>query len=146
MKVVINGTQTFYVGWKYENPKLEEMLQNKGITVQQMREMKVPEIANALGLRVSDLPKPLITRCLIHNDDKVKILDVIVKKYHKEKFDVDKARKYSLGKALSTLFSGTGHKQTRKGFWDAYNSRNLKKKEENVNKEIPQAVQADVYR
>lgn len=141
MKVVINGTKTFYVGWKYENPKLEQMLQNKGITVEQMKEMKVPEIADVLGVKLNELPKPLITRCQIFNDDRMKILDVIVKKYHKEPFDVEKARKYSLAKGLSCLFGKKDDKETRTAFWNAYHSRN-EKKQENVNKEVPQAVQA----
>ena len=139
MKVIISGTKTFYVGWRYENPSLVKLLQEKGIGVDKMKEMKVPEIASSLGMKVSDLPKPLITHCIIQNDQKEKILDVTVKKFNRDAFDVEKARKFSLDKAISFLFPGKQNKEIRKGFWDSYRTRNSKK-EEHVKEEVSQAV------
>jgi hypothetical protein len=164
MKVIIDGTKTFYMGWKYDNPTLDAMLKEVGISPEQAREMTVPRIADAIGIKMNFLPKPSATHCIILNDERVKIMDVVVKRHYKDEYNVDKARTFSMQKAIDVLFPNViidesvvpgfaekvrvqnkKNKEVRRAFWDAYRNRNKKNKENGKktdNVHVPQAVQA----
>lgn len=118
MKVNLNGN-LLLVSWRYQNLLLEAMLEDAGIPLQNAKEMNVPELCTALGIK--DLPKPDITHCIVYNTDRAIVCSSTVVKHRKDTFDKEKARKYSLAKLLKENFSD---KQTRKLFWDAYITRN----------------------
>jgi hypothetical protein len=126
------------------------MLKEVGISPEKAREMTVPRIADAIGIKMNFLPKPSATHCIILNDERVKIMDVVVKRYYNEAYDVDKARWYSMQKAIDVLFpkkeidkeadpesefvkklkqENKKNKEARGAFWNAYRNRNKKNKE-----------------
>ncbi len=50
-----------------------------------------------------------------------------VRRFYKDPHNKNKARVYSLSKALGQLYPGQENKQIRKKFWDVYNARTSKK-------------------
>lgn len=127
MKVEI-GTKTFYVGWKYENPQLNNMLEGIGLSEEEARKLTIPQLAEKLGVNIHEIPQPNVAYCILSNDQRVKVIEVSVKKHYKDKQSKEKARRYSLHKLLSTMFAGPQEKGTRAAFWDCYLARNTRKR------------------
>lgn len=148
MKVVTNDKIVF-VGWKYPNPELEHKMVLHGLHPKLLKEMTQPQICLALGIKPKDLPLPPTTECIIVDTGKEVLVKVSVKRFYKDPYNKEKARKYSLSKALHKLYPNphtverveTGElvKLTpqqvleneeaaakRKVFWDAYLSRSHK--------------------
>lgn len=123
--IVIHNGQKVFVGWKYENPELDNLLSENGITREIAKTMNQDEILAAVGGK--SLPKPITTHCIFTDEDKRIIESASVKRFHKDTFDKDKARRYSLAKVLDILYPGIDNKETRAKFWSAYITRGLQK-------------------
>lgn len=118
---VVKNNQTFSVGWRYENPKLVELLEHVGLTESDAEEMSFAELCEALGMNA--LPDPAVTHCIIKNEEGEEIARATVKKWKHDRFMKSKARNFSLTKALRNLFPGEENSGTRKLFWDVYLKR-----------------------
>lgn len=155
MKVKV-GEQEYLISWRFENPTLNRILENNGITAKRAAEImdeKVPDpkrpgflrrvgvegLSGMLGMK--RVPIASTTTCVIKTVDGSNEHTATVKRYpggtqkgggvmKGDRFDKDKARKYSLSKVLKQSFS---EKSDRKLFWDAYLSRNERV---NVKKEV----------
>lgn len=137
MKVSVNN-QTYSVYWSYVNTVLEQaMIAKQLVKADLVREdgkpMNKAEVADLLGL--DSYPEPKFTYCIIKNDEDGTIAaSQCVTLHHKDKHDKEKARKFSLAKALDTLFPSAentdvsddeiiANKEARGAFWTAYLSR-----------------------
>jgi len=119
MKVNLNGKEVT-IGWKYHNPILRQMLESVGVSETESKSMTQPEIANAVGIRMNDLPKPNSVTCQVTNEDREIIMQSTVKRYFKDTFSKEVGRQESLKKLLDTYFAGKENKQTRRAFWEKY--------------------------
>lgn len=72
-----------------------------------------------VGWKYDMVGKIPLTTCTIKNNDKEIVVEKEIKLYHRDKFDKDNARKFSLNKALKEVFA----KQDRQVFWSAYLNR-----------------------
>jgi hypothetical protein len=149
MKVKI-GEQEYVISWRFENPTLNRILENNGITAKRAAEImdeKIPDpkrpgsvrrmgiegLAAMLGMK--KIPIPSTTTCIIKAvGDSENEYTATVRRFpgsiqrgggvvKGDVFDKDKARKYSLYKVLKQTFP---EKDDRKAFWDAYLTRNVK--------------------
>lgn len=116
--IVVHNGQKVFVGWRYDNPELDKLLSEHGITQERARKMNEVEILSAVGGKT--LPKPSITHCIFTDEDKKEITSASVTRFYKDPYDKDKARRYSLGKVLNILYPGDIQKGTRAKFWEAY--------------------------
>lgn len=116
--IVVHNGQKVFVGWRYDNPELDKLLSEHGITQERARKMNEVEILSAVGGKT--LPKPLTTHCIFTDEDKKEITSASVTRFYKDPYDKDKARRYSLGKVLNILYPGDIQKETRAKFWEAY--------------------------
>lgn len=116
--IVVHNGQKVFVGWRYENPELDQLLSENGITQERARKMNEVEILAAVGRKT--LPKPLVTHCIFTDEDKKVIESASVTRFYKDPYDKDKARRYSLEKVLNILYPGTEQKEVRAKFWQAY--------------------------
>lgn len=96
---VINQGQEMFVSWSYETVK------NKSLPGHALQ--------NVTNVTVSKK----------ENDKYVPIETTSVRKYHKDRENRDKARKFALKKVLGQLFPSARQKNERATFWDAYKNR-----------------------
>src|SRR4051812_31061515 len=103
---VTYDNQTVFVGWRYDNPELEEMLARLAMSRESVRELNEPDLIKEMnkrlsgGLTIVSIPKPTVTTCIISREDKSVVAEASVKKHANDPYDKDKARRYSLGKVL----------------------------------------------
>jgi len=116
--IVVHNGQKVFVGWRYDNPELDRLLSENGITQELARNMNEVQILAAVGGKT--LPKPLTTHCIFTDEDKQVIDSASVTRFYKDPYDKDKARRYSLGKVLNALYPGLEGKEVRAKFWEAY--------------------------
>lgn len=128
---VVNNNQKFRVCWMYNHSFIPGILQELGVQDSEKAERmsakkqlafleeKASGITEALGL--DEIP-PDTTHCLIYSDKTV-VASASVVKYYKDTEDRDKARKYSLTKALKVLLPED--KAGRTAFWNAYITRTM---------------------
>lgn len=117
----------FSISWAHTNPKLDVLLVEANITPLQASSMKKNELANVLGIPM--LPLPTQTECIICDEDGVVIMAAEVIKHVDDPYSKDKARKFSLKKALSNLFPEYEDKAVRRLFWETYLHRGPSKQE-----------------
>lgn len=120
MKVVKNG-KTQFVDWRYENPQLDQLIQEKGLTQEEVKKMKTGKLLQVLG--ISKFPDPAATHCIVRNEDMEIVHDVLVKKHLRDPHSKEKARRFSLQKLLDTYYSGDENKLVRAAFWQSYINR-----------------------
>jgi hypothetical protein len=141
MKVEHNG-QTYVIGWQYKNPELEALLQEKGITQEEVKAMKnKKELIDKLGIQ--HLPKPTITTAILRVEKEDGLWEMgraTTFKNPKDDWDQNEARKWSLRRLLIQLF---GDKLERTYIWDEYKRQighkyfsNKPKKKQHVAKTI----------
>lgn len=131
MKVELDN-QVVTVGWRYPNPQLEHQMVLHALDPKLLKKMTQPQICLALGIKPKDLPLPAATECIILNNAKEPLIVASVRRFYKDAYCKNKARVFSLSKALGTLYPGKENKELRKKFWDVYNSRTQKKVPEPV--------------
>jgi len=127
MQVVKNNKRLF-VGWKYDNPVLQGILSDLGITYDNFKKMNKGELAKQLGL--PHLPQPETTWCVIRDEEGNTVAEASVRKHVNDLFDKDQARRFSLEKVLNRTYPGAENKQTRRDFWKAYLDRKTVKNAE----------------
>lgn len=134
MKVIHNG-QTMYIRWSYANPQLMKLVQEAGLSTEQVVKMTKPQLAIKLGLEC--LPKPTLTTCILSSSEGHVISAASVKFHSRDKWSRDVAREESLGKLVNGMYPGTKRgkkeenlkqKNARTKFWSAYFSRVMPKK------------------
>jgi hypothetical protein len=91
MKVVKNG-KTQFVDWRYENPQLDQLIQEKGLTQEEVKKMKTGKLLQVLG--ISKFPDPAATHCIVRNEDMEIVHDVLVKKHLRDPHSKEKARRF----------------------------------------------------
>jgi hypothetical protein len=120
MKVTLKG-KTQFVDWRYDNPQLDQLIQEKGLTQEDVKKMPTRQLLQLLG--ISKFPDPAMTHCIVRNEDMEIVHDVLVKKHLRDPHSKEKARRFSLQKLLDTYYPGDENKQIRKAYWDAYINR-----------------------
>lgn len=121
MKVFKND-QVYYVRWQYFCPKLDEMVNEAGISVQEAKDMSRKELRDRLG--VGHLPPPSHTQCIIEDANTGQTLSAqTVVRYYNKPHSFETARSRSLTKALKAIFPERAEKDERKAFWDVYLGR-----------------------
>lgn len=131
MRVKTNN-ESLFVDWKYENPDLQLILDENGISMERYQlegGKKIMELINGkLGNeKINSLPAPTLCYCVIRRqDDNSVVTEAFVRKHKNDQFSYKKARSYSLAKALRQIFphlqgvEGKENKATRREFWDTY--------------------------
>lgn len=120
---VVNNDQVFHVSWMYLNPELVRLIEQANVTEEEVKAAKKEKggLGRLLGLR--SIPQPNTTVCVIKDNEGRILVDVHVSRYHKDIHDTEKARRYSLTKALRILFPGNENKSLRREFWSTYVGR-----------------------
>ncbi len=147
MQVVVNG-QIMVMGWRYENPNLDRILEECNISRTEARQImetiipdeKVPGATRRAGvpalcktLGIKSIPNPTVTYCIISDEQKQPIASAMVRKFPDDPYNPEKARTYSLHKVVRNMFPGLENKETRRKFWEVYLNRKTKKVQEVVN-------------
>lgn len=129
MKVLING-HILTVGWNYESKIIEKACKRLGISRDALRGKSKREICAFLNLK--SFPIPEKTVCVIMDEATGDRFVGIAKRFHKDPWNRDKARRETLTRALWQLFPEGGinggiHNEEqstyRSLFWEAYNNR-----------------------
>ncbi len=135
MKVEIN-THTCTIGWQYES-KIIERAWVKGNYIGSYREYTKKKICFMLGLR--SYPLPDSTHCIITDTVTGDTYTGTVRRFHKDTWSRELARKNALTKALWSLFPETRNPEQRaqrKKFWDAYHGRKVNNPMTNIERAI----------
>jgi len=131
---VINSNRKFKVYWMYNNSMLPDFLHHalSICTAEEMQQMERMPLKKQVEFWNEKCPDSKIpeqgdidrdrTWCFIVEDGKV-IAEAFVMRFHKDTDDRDKARKYSLAKALKTLYPELTDKAARTLFWEKYLGR-----------------------
>ena len=129
---VVNNEQKFKVYWMYNDQFFPAIAKGWGLKPAECEAfLKIPlrkqvELWNKM-FPSDKLPPEVLdytpdtTWCFIADQDGKVICEASVHRYHKDTEDRDKARKYSLAKALNILFPFD--KEARKQFWLSYLKR-----------------------
>lgn len=128
MKVIVNSNQTLYVGFRYENTVLNKWLDVLNITQAEAREVRREQIEEMTEkiMKLTGhkcIPPADITHCILYDENKEQLCDVTVELQKGDKHNPERARTYSLTKALWEVFGGDQHKQLRTEVWRAYFGR-----------------------
>ncbi len=120
MKVTLKG-KTQFVDWRYDNPELDSLIQDKGLNPEDAQKMKKGKLLATLG--ITKFPDPAATHCIVRNEAMEIVTDVKVVKHLRDVHSKEKARRYSLQKLLDTHYSGDENKSIRAEFWKSYINR-----------------------
>lgn len=119
MKVNVNNT-VWSVRWRYENTTLNKILKEYNLMEEYLKAKKqktLVEFADKHNIFKYVFAEPDIVTCIIETDNKS--LSAQVKKYHKDPYNKDQARRFSFEKVLKAFTP-----EARKPFWDAFMARN----------------------
>lgn len=130
MNVVYSGRK-FKVYWMYNDSYLPALLRKIGASNEDVEKMSKISLKKQIeyweekfpgSLNTKDYPAPDTTWCFILEDGKP-FVEASVVRYYKDPEDRDKARKYSLAKALRQVFPNREEKEVRVKFWESYLNR-----------------------
>jgi len=125
MRVKLSN-ESLFVDWKYENPDLQLILDENGISMEKYLDLggrKIIELVNSKlsNGKINSLPAPSVCYCVIRKQTDGSIVnEAMVRKHKNDQFSYKKARSYSLAKALSGIYPGRENKEIRREFWDTY--------------------------
>lgn len=141
MKVEING-HTCTIGWQYESKVINKALAKWGADRREpLKGLTKKRLAWALGLK--SYPLPDSTHCIITDTVTGDVYTGTVKRFHKDPWSREMARKNSLTKALWQLFPETKNpysSEQRKKFWNAYHGRKMNNPMTNIEKAIKKGL------
>jgi hypothetical protein len=124
MKVLINDV-TYVVTWRYIIPEVDAKAAEQGFKPEDFKGKGKKKIAEMLGM--GSLPSPSFTHCIIDRlDEKGERhheVESVIRRYHSDVHNPEKARKFSLAKALRLLAGGEKNIEVRRKFWNAYITR-----------------------
>jgi len=127
---VVNNEQKYRIYWMYNDSVFAELLKRSGFPHDKIEAMQAVPLKKQIEMWNEWMPldqarnngvSPDTTWCFITDGEKV-IARSRVTRYHTDRDDRDRARKYSLAKALVTLGLS---KAERTKFWVAYLQRTV---------------------
>lgn len=126
MKVTINNHE-LTIGWNYESQVINKIVAKKGLNRDSFNGKNKKEVAEMLGLK--SYPLPDSTHCIITDTITGDRFVGTVKRWHKDPWSREQARKNALTKAVWQLFPEKQNKEQsaqRRIFWNAYHRRKNK--------------------
>lgn len=140
MKIKIEDRE-YIVSWNYSNPVLEKQILKAGMTREEFIELverKVPDPIRPGHVRRAGLdfavrevekvvmkkidPLPSVCTCIVKSENEVVAIGQ-VKRFVKDPFNKEVARKKAFGTAILKLFPKYTEKSVRKEFWKGYLER-----------------------